>query len=328
MIKLELDIKKDEKVLLAFSGGIDSTALFFLLLKNNINFDIAIVNYNLRKQAKDEVTYAKELAQKYNKQCFVEEVNLENYSNFEKKARDIRYEYFTKIIKSNSYSYLLTAHQLDDKLEWFLMQLSRGAGLVELLGLQACEKKENYTLLRPLLKVTKEELETYLITNNHKYFIDKTNYDTKYRRNYFRKNYSNPFINEFKNGVNKSFEYLNNDLKSLDISYDAIIKKEELEVFLLNKDENINIRVIDKSLKKRGFLLSKKTRDEILNKKEVVVSHKVSIAISLNYIFISPFSKKNMDKEFKERCRELKIPKKIRAYLFEKNINLKFLAIL
>ena len=52
------------KNLLAFSGGIDSTALFFMLLEQNIDFDMAIVDYGIRAQSKDEVAYAKELAHK------------------------------------------------------------------------------------------------------------------------------------------------------------------------------------------------------------------------------------------------------------------------
>ena len=61
-----LKVLKNKKNLLAFSGGVDSTALFFLLQDQKIVFDIAIVNYNLREKAKEEVLYAKELAKKYN----------------------------------------------------------------------------------------------------------------------------------------------------------------------------------------------------------------------------------------------------------------------
>ena len=70
MIPLEISTKKN---LLAFSAGIDSSALFFLLIENNIPFDIAIVNYNMRNQSKDEVIYAKQLATKYKKQIFLKE---------------------------------------------------------------------------------------------------------------------------------------------------------------------------------------------------------------------------------------------------------------
>ena len=133
-MNLDFSAIKESKNLLAFSAGIDSTALFFLLLEDNISFDIAIVDYNLREQSKKEIAYAKELAKTYNKKIFIKEVFLDG-SNFEKKARDVRYTFFKEITEEYNYNTLLTAHQLDDKLEWFMMQLSKGAGLYELIGL-------------------------------------------------------------------------------------------------------------------------------------------------------------------------------------------------
>ena len=174
---LDFSAVKNQKNLLAFSAGIDSTALFFLLLENNISFDMAIVNYNLRTQSKEELAYAKELAHKYKKEIFIYEIILESTSNFEKKARDIRYTFFEEIIIKNQYKNLITAHQLNDKLEWFMMQLSKGAGLVELIGFNEFEQKENYKIYKPLLDISKDELEKYLIENNYSYFVDQSNFD-------------------------------------------------------------------------------------------------------------------------------------------------------
>ncbi len=309
------------KNLLAFSAGIDSTALFFLLLENNISFDIAIVNYNIREQAKKEIEYAKELAKKFNKKIFIKDINLENKSNFEKKARDIRYSFFEEIINENSYETLITAHQLNDKLEWFLMQLSRGAGLVELLSFEECSRKKNYSIFRPLLNSSRQEIEEYLEKNSIKYFIDETNNDTKYKRNYFRKEFSNKFIKKFKEGVKKSFKYLHKDLTSLNINTDIFIEAKKLTIYKNSFDDNINIRVIDLDLKKRGFLLSKLQRDEILKQKQCVISHKVSISITNEFIYIAPYETTIiMPKKFKEKCRINKIPKNIRAYIFKQNI--------
>lgn len=322
-MNLDFSAIRNQKNLLAFSAGVDSTALFFLLLKQNISFDIAIVDYNLRIQSKDEISYAKELAIKYNKKIFIKNIKLENNSNFEKTARDIRYKFFEEIIFENSYENLITAHQLNDKLEWFFMQLSKGAGLVELIGFNEFEQKENYKIYKPLLNITKDELEIYLKENNHKYFIDYSNFDEKYKRNYFRHNFANKFLEEFSNGVKKSFKYLQNDLNSLNIQINPIKKIEELEIFTNQKDDNLNIRTIDLSLKKRGFLLSSSQRDEILKQKEITICHKINISIKEDYIWIVPSSTTTMDKKFKENCRLLKIPQNIRAYLFLKNIDLK-----
>ncbi len=319
---MQLNIKNlsTSKNLLAFSAGVDSTALFFLLLENNIEFDIAIINYNQREQAKEEVLYAKELAKKYNKKIFLKELVYEKINNFEKVARDIRYAFFEEIIKKYAYDTLITAHQLNDKLEWFLMQLSKGAGVFELLGLQEYQKRDFYIIYRPMINISKEELEEYLITNKIKYFIDKSNFDEKYKRNYFRHNFSDKFLQNFKQGVLKSFQYMQHDLDSLNINLEPIYHKEKLFIFKNLQDNNLNIKVIDKCLKKLGILISKAQRDEILKQQQSVISNKFAICIEKKAIWVVPYKKESMSKKFKEECRVFKIPKLSRSYLFYKEI--------
>lgn len=322
-MNLDFSAIKESKNLLAFSGGVDSTALFFLLIKQNISFDIVIVDYNLRIQSKDEVNYARELASKYNKQIFIKDIKLHSTSNFEKNARDIRYKFFEEIILDKNYETLITAHQLNDKVEWFMMQLSKGAGLVELLGFNEYEQRENYKIYKPLLNITKNELLEFLENEKIKYFIDESNFDEKYKRNFFRHNFCDELTKNFKSGILNSFKYLKNDLNSLNILKKPLIRIKELEIFENSNDDNINIRIIDNNLKKRGILLSNNSRNEILKQNELTVSHKVNISITEKYIFISPKSTVAMDKKFKEICRVYKIPKNIRAYLFEENIDIK-----
>lgn len=141
MIKQDsIEILKESKNLLAFSAGVDSTALLFLLLKNYIKFDIAIVDYNQREQSKEEVLYAKELASIYGLKCYTFSApKIEK--NFESKARDIRYDFFKKIINNYGYTNLLTAHHLGDRFEWMLMQFCKGAGCAEIAGMRWLEKK-------------------------------------------------------------------------------------------------------------------------------------------------------------------------------------------
>jgi len=318
MIKFDINTTKN---LLAFSAGIDSSALFFLLLEQNIPFDIAIVDYNIRAQSKEELAYAKNLASKYQKKCFIKSININNSSNFEKTARDIRYKFFDKIVSENSYETLITAHQLNDKLEWFLMQFTKGAGLVELIGLDTYSSRNKYQIYRPLLDISKDSLKNYLDENRLKYFIDESNSDEKYKRNYFRKNFSNDLIKNYEKGIKNSFNYLSNDLSSLNLDYKTLFEKDLLEIFKNQNDDNLNIKLIDKSLKKRGILISSSQRDEIIKQKEISISNQINIAIGDNYIFIAPKSEIIMDKKFKEECRVKKIPKNIRAYLFEIGIN-------
>ena len=322
-MNLDFSVIKNQKNLLAFSAGIDSSALFFLLLEQNIPFDIAIVNYNQREQSKEEVSYAKELAIKYSKNIYLKDITLDANSNFEKNARDIRYAFFEEIINEYSYENLITAHQLNDKLEWFMMQITKGAGLVELIGFNVFEHKENYKIYKPLLQITKEELQKYLKQNDLKYFIDNSNFDEKYKRNFFRHNFSDKLLEEFKEGIKKSFDYLQKDLNSLNIQDSPKQKIKELEIFVNQKDDNLNIRTIDLSLKRRGILLTNAQRNEILKQKEITISNKINISMDENNIWITPMLNITMDKKFKELCRVNKIPKNIRAYIFSENIDLK-----
>jgi tRNA(Ile)-lysidine synthase len=238
-----IDTLRKGKNLLAFSAGVDSVALFFLLLENNIKFDIAIVNYGIRKESIQEEEYAKYLSKKYNLKIYIaHSIKFEN--NFEKNARDFRYNFFEEIIEREKYDNLLTAHQLNDRLEWLLMRLSKGAGVVELLGLEGISKKQNYTLIRPILEHSKDELLYYLKENNYKYFIDSSNSDEKYERNYFRKHFSNQLIKKYKKGISKSFEYLNKDKELLIKGYKQIYNYNELYIIRI-ENSSIKIRVID-----------------------------------------------------------------------------------
>lgn len=307
-----IDIKSSHN-LLAFSAGVDSTALFYLLIERNIPFDIAIVDYNQREQSKDEVIYATQLAHKYDKRCFI--ANYPADAKFsEKEARDYRYNFFDSIMVDNGYKTLLTAHQLNDRFEWFLMQITKGAGLSELLGMEKISNRGSYKIVKPLLQYTKQSLKKYLLDNKYKFFEDASNRDEKYKRNYFRHNFSDTLLNRYEKGIANSFTYLEKDFQSLFTHY---TKKEfeQLVIYEYNKDLNIAIRIIDKELKSRGVIISKATRDEILQNKEVVIAHKIAISILNNTIYIAPYTQNKMTKKFKERCRVHKIPKNIRGYL-------------
>jgi len=310
---------RDRKNLLAFSAGVDSSALFFILLENGTSFDIAIVDYGKREDSILEVNYAQELAKKYDKKCFIKKVNIKD-SNFEKNARVKRYEFFEEIINKHGYENLLTAHQLNDRLEWFLMQFTKGAGVVELLGFEEEEKRENYNLIRPLIDVSRDEIFEYLKKNDIKYFEDESNTNQKYKRNLFRAEFSNKLIEGYRDGIKNSFNYLQIDK---DRVFKLEILKQIKDLYVLKKsdDEVENIRMIDKIIKKLGVIISSKERTEIQRVDELVIAHKIVISKTDDKIYISPYKTPNMDKEFKEVCRELKIPPKIRGYLYELGIN-------
>lgn len=306
------------KNLLAYSAGSDSNALFYTLLSYGIEFDIALVNYKTRKESDVEESYAKELAKRFNKQCFTLTCKLKN-QNFEHFARVKRYEFFEQIMQQHHYKNLLTAHHLNDRLEWFFMQLGKGAGLVEMLGFEEIQEKNDYFIIRPFLETSKEEIELFLHVNNIKHFLDSSNEANRYKRNHIRHHYANSFLKEYKAGVLQSFQYLQEDVQRLKPKTKLHLKK--LYILLKHEDDLLNIRGIDKVVKQLGYLLSKAQREEILRTKDCVIGKKIVVSFDEEYIFLAPFSKTKMEKNFKELCRINKIPQKIRAYLVDAGIS-------
>ena len=309
-----IDFLKKRRNLLAFSGGVDSVALFFILQQEGIDFDIAIVNYKKRKQAFEEVKYAKRLSKEYKKRFFIKEASIREGS-FEKKARDIRYAFFEEIIKDYSYDVLITAHQLNDLTEWFLMQFAKGAGLVELIGMEPIVKRDFYTIARPLLFVAKEDLVLFLESKKIKYFLDFSNFDEKYRRNYFRKNFSNRLVREYKDGIKRSFHFLIKDRNVLlkDFNFKTI---KELYVVKKSFFDSQNMRFLDKIFKRFGILLSFEQKKEIIRQKNGVFKN-IAFGIGEEIIFVAPYKKTDMPKSFREKCRISKIPPSVRGYIFE-----------
>ena len=311
---------KSGRNLLAFSHGVDSTALFYLLDEAGVKFDLAIVDYNVRAQSKDEVTSARQLALKFNKQIYVKSVRL-GASNFEHEARAARYDFFGQICREQGYENLILAHQFDDKFEWFLMQLGRGAGLSELLGMQEIEARDDYVIARPLLGVRKCELERFLRERNLKYFTDETNLTEQFKRGFIRAKFSEPFLNEYFVGVKKSFEFLATDALSLTPE----ISNPAPKIYLVKRGRG-ELRGVDQACKRLGLVLSSAQRNECARCLErgagCVLGGKVAVGTGENFILATPYVKPAMEKKFKEACRTLKIPSINRGFLFAESADL------
>ena len=311
---------KSGQNLLAFSHGVDSTALFYLLDEASVKFDLAIVDYNVRAQSKDEIASARRLALKFNKQIYVKSVHL-GASNFEHEARAARYDFFAEICRERGYENLILAHQFDDKFEWFLMQLGRGAGLSELLGMQELEAREDYAVIRPLLGVRKCELERFLRERNLKYFTDETNLTDRFKRGFIRAKFSEPFLNEYFGGVKKSFEFLAADALNLAPE----IFNPAAKIYLVKRGAN-ELRGVDQACKRLGLVPSSSQRNEcarcLENGADCVLGGKVAVGVGVNFILVTPYIKAAMEKKFKEACRRLAVPPINRGFLFASGADL------
>lgn len=276
------------KNLLAFSGGVDSSALFFVLLEHNIVFDIAIIDYGVREQSKKEVLYAKKLANKYEKSCHVL-ISEQIKKDFEASARKIRYSFFHKLITKYDYNNLITAHHFDDRLEWFFMQLTRGAGLNTLLGFQDVAQRivkcKAYHLLRPFITYTKQDILQYNSENGILYFLDSSNEDISYKRNFFRKNIAKP-LSIFNEGIKKSFLYLEKEYKAL---YPDVLVCMDYNLFTFRTHE-CEIHTIDMLAKRLGYIMSGRQKEELrcvlLKVGECVLGGKIVVAKNRDFAFV------------------------------------------
>ncbi len=314
-MELKLDINTDRN-LLAYSGGIDSTALFYILLQNNIAFDIVMVNYGLRDESADEVLYAKQLAKKFRKNIYIE--NFPTKTKFSQKiGREFRYKFFKSICKKFHYDSIITAHHLNDRLEWFMMQLSKGAGISGLISMQKSYQSDSLSYLKPLLDTSKKELKEFVKNKKIKYFEDTSNHDTKYKRNFIRKSFTDDFLDLYKDGVLKSFDFLD---KEFSMFSDFPVSITRFKKLCIIRYQNINplqtIWLIDKELKNRGLMISSKTKVQILLQNEQVISHKYVVAYNDSTLCIAPYIQATIPKKIRDIYRKKRYPKLLRPYLF------------
>ena len=187
ILKKKLFEKKD-KLLLAISGGVDSVVLAHLLNKLNYKFDLVHCNFNLRaEESKLDEKFCLTTAKQLKVKIFIKQFKLEEYCKKHKisiqmAARELRYEWFSELLKKQSYSYLLTAHHSDDLVETIFINLLRGTGIKGLKGIS--EKKDD--IIRPLLIFNKQEIELFAKKQKINFRLDKSNLNTKYERNLLR----------------------------------------------------------------------------------------------------------------------------------------------
>lgn len=201
----------NSNVVLACSYGPDSMCLLDILNKLGIKVIVAHVNHKLREES--DLEY--ELLKKYCEQSKLvfEGFVINNYpkGNVENIARIKRYEFFDKIIKKYKSDYLFTAHHGDDLMETILMRISRGSSFKGYAGFEINSKVNNYNLVRPLIFVTKDEIDNYNKINNIPYAIDKTNLDLVHTRNIYRHKIL-PELKEINPKIHKKFIKFSNNI--------------------------------------------------------------------------------------------------------------------
>ncbi len=180
---------RDGRLLLACSGGIDSMVLVHLCRESQLQFSIAHCNFKLRgKQSDEDEKFVHEWAADHKIRLHITSFDTNTYAQKEKlsiqmAARKLRYEWFEQLLKKEGYKCVLTAHHLDDNLETFLINLSRGTGLEGLTGIP----EKTGIICRPLLPFSRAQIEAHAKSQNLSWREDASNKDIKYLRNKIRK---------------------------------------------------------------------------------------------------------------------------------------------
>lgn len=186
--KLPITISEKEYIIVGCSSGPDSMALLHYLSTNLKNPIVcAHINHNIRKESKEEEKYLHNYCQKNHIIFETFKINKYTENNFENEARNKRYQFYESILKKYHTKYLFLAHHGDDLIETILMKIERGSNLEGYAGIKEISKKKDYYIIRPLLEYTKQDLIEYNKRYNIQYYLDKSNEDTTYTRNRYRK---------------------------------------------------------------------------------------------------------------------------------------------
>ena len=297
-------LNDSDSVVIGLSGGPDSMVLLHCLIeyRKKYNFKIicAHVNHGLRKESEEEAIFVKKYCDENN--IIFEFIKLEIEDKFsEALGHKLRYEFFDKIVTKYNSKYLFTAHHGDDLVETILMKIVRGANINGYLGFSSIVKNEKYTILRPLIECTKDEILKYAEENNIPFVIDLSNYDTTYTRNRYRK-YILPKLKEEDNNVHLKFLQFSNTLQEYDNFINSIVDKEYTNVVSNNKIDVDRIKNYNKLIIERIIYrwlntiysnqineINKRHIDSII---DLIYNEKPNIIISLPYYsFIKEYNK-------------------------------------
>jgi len=180
--------RPEDKVLLAVSGGVDSVAMTHLFRAANYNCALAHCNFQLRGLDSDaDEAFVRSLSDTagypvYVKQFDVERGIRDGGGSVQMVARELRYSWFQELAAEQRFDAIATAHNLNDSVETFFLNITRGTGIRGLLGIPA----RNGNIIRPLLFSTRREILDFCKVNGLEYRVDSSNLETKYARNKVR----------------------------------------------------------------------------------------------------------------------------------------------
>lgn len=222
----------DHRILLAVSGGIDSVVMAHLFVEAGYDCTIAHCNFQLRGEDSElDESFVRSLADSLEIPVLVKRFDVEAEMrqqgiSLQMAARDLRYRWFEDLLREHKLDRLATAHNKNDAIETFFLNLSRGSGIRGLTGISASRGK----IIRPLLFATRTQIESYQRDHKLEYREDRSNLETKYQRNKIRHDVL-PIMEQINPGFMEVMEGNMQRLGEVFEIYDRSIQKVRTDLF-------------------------------------------------------------------------------------------------
>ncbi|ATG97691.1 tRNA lysidine(34) synthetase TilS [Mesoplasma lactucae] len=282
-------IKSNERILVGVSGGPDSMYLLNSLKEQGYKNIIAChVNYNYRENSIKDEELVKEYCSKNNIELQVKNIDSSIYKklneNFEKYARNIRYNFFADVARKNNAKYLFIAHNKNDSIETFLLQEERGS-IVSYYGLKFVSDYKGLIVVRPLLNMLKSTILEKDKELNIPFVIDQTNSDIRYKRNKIRSQISEADFPKYEKEIKeanleneklKTFAkfYVNNNLTAKDLILTENFHKQDLKQVMFIIIYYANYLKLDEKLLDYNGNFLKEIATELLDTKKTFLKIK------------------------------------------------------
>ncbi len=307
--------EKGDKIVVGLSGGADSVFLLHTLymLKDDLEIDIsaAHINHCLRgHEAERDAKFAKEFAKSlavpfYLNKTDVKSLAAELKISEEEAGRKVRYDFFDSICQKWGGGKIATAHNMNDNAETVLMHLIRGSGMAGLCGIPP--KRDN--IIRPVLGITRAEIEEYCRENKLLYVTDSTNSETIYTRNKVRLELI-PKLTEINPGIITGINNLSSILTADNEFIEDCAKKTYNEVVKDGKIDINKLKTMPQSIMRRQLIMWAKEKGISLENVHIeklseflgtsVTGKKIDVngaTLAVSYGFLT-VSEKNVKKEF------------------------------
>ena len=272
-LRLPLDI---DRVVVGYSGGPDSSVLLDCLVKTlgKDNVKAVHVNHMLRgKDSDSDEEFCKKTCADYGCDFYSEKVDIQKLSKgkaVEETARNERYKILEKYADKLNIRYIALAHTSSDNLETVLFNCLRGSGINGVRGIPYSRPLGSHEIIRPLIKLSRQEIEEYIKDNNLGFVTDKTNSDTHYTRNFIRGEIV-PLLKKVNSGAESNVSSLS-DMASDDVDYIEGQAKEYYAKFVTDSGYPVDKLIsVHKSISSRiivlmyGSPLEKKHVDSVLD---------------------------------------------------------------